>query len=213
MTRLVLIAALAAALLCGASANSAVAKKHRACPRHGGHTVLRTSSARVWYTGLPAEGATYYGCLGSARRVRKLVETQECFHQCDLVRTIRLNGRYVAWVLDTSFSYGGGVPSTVKQSVQVYDLKAGKRVTDALVYSSSSDHSAGPTIGAPVASLLLASTGHAAALLGSSGNYTLEAVVTPPTILDRGAIDPASLKLSAGVLSWTNGGTQHSQPL
>ena len=57
----------------------------------------------------------------------------------------------------------------------------------------------------------------AVALLGTTGHYTLDQVslgATTPTTLDSGAIDPASLKLSAaGVLTWTNAGVQHSQTI
>jgi hypothetical protein len=215
-----MVAALALAVCCGvsASAEAGAAKKHRACPKHGGHTLIRSRSARIWYTGLPGtggDGASYYGCLGSTRKVRRFAQTDSCFHQCDLVGKIRLSGRYVAWELDSSFSYGGGTASTDAQSIGVYDLKAGRQVTTAGVYSSSSDPTVG-TVGAPVASLLLAPGGAAVALLGATGHYTLGQIgpgATTPTTLDSGAIDAASLKLSAGVLTWTNAGVQHSQPL
>jgi hypothetical protein len=182
------------------------------CPGRAGKTLAHSRQARVWYTGDPdAEdrGASYFGCLKSNGRVRKLAETNGCFHECDGVGLARLEGHYLAWDYSTSFSYGGGAPSSSSDSVQVFDLRSGKRVSSAVFSSSQYDGTTTVVSGGPLASLLLAPHGTAVLLYGTNPSFTLGDVprgAEEASSIDSGAIDPASLTIDGEVLSWTNAG-------
>jgi hypothetical protein len=217
MRTVLAVLVVAAITAVGGATDAAAAKRHK-CPARQGHTLARTAHARVWYVGDPQAGADYYGCLKSKGRVRKLASTSDCFHTCDeIAAPFRLKGRFVAWNHESSFSYGGGAPSTFEQDVEVFDLRSGRRVlTTQVYYTETGGADPARTSGAPLAGLLVDPHGTVAILSGAAPNFTLGRMrigETGPTEIDSGAIDPQSLRLDGELLSWTNAGQAKSASL
>jgi hypothetical protein len=211
--RMVLAALLVAVVTAVGAVTDAGARKRHKCPARQGHTLARTDHARVWMVGDTESGAEYFGCLRANGRVRRLSGTDGCFHTCDTVaRPVRLKGRFVAWVHEASFSYGGGAPSNESQAVEVYALKTGRQVLTTQVYFAESADSGTRVTGAPLAGLLLDPHGTVAFLSGSTLRR-MSIGDSGPSAIDSGAIDPKSLRLAGELLTWTNAGQAKSASL
>jgi hypothetical protein len=195
--RLPVLVLLAAGLLVTPAADAA--KPRPRCDREAGHTVKRTSQARL-FERRGAESVVLYGCLRrERRRVRLARAFDDGYTESADYLDVRLSGTWAAWqATTTDVSCKADCPpgySGVTSSVVVRGLRRGaaRRVAPGA---------------APIAATLLLTRGGIAAWQenGAAG-ITLHVLErSGPRVLDPGPVDPGSVRLDGSVLAWTVGG-------
>lgn len=191
-----LIAAIALAL----AAPPAGAATRRSCSSPGARTVAQNTQARVFQ-----RGSRLYGCLRSSGRRMKLdVSFDDGYVTSHEFRDVRLAGRYVAWVWESvDVSCKAACPpdyETTRTGVQVADLRHRRTRS---------------TRAAPVAKSLRVSTrgGAAWAAEDLSGFAVHSYDAAGDRVLDTGNVGPASVRVTASIVSWAKDGASASRPL
>ena len=198
MRRLALLGLLLALPVAAAPAEAA---KRRACSSPGSKTVASNSFARVF-----EKGPRLYGCLRADRRKWRLAESfDDDYVSSFSYRDVRLAGRYVAWAWESvDVSCKAACPpdyETTKRGVEVADLRR---------------HRTHATRADPLARSLRVSGGGGAAWAerdagGAVTVFAFDGAGERP--LDRGGVDPLSLRFTGSVLSWLKDGAAASAPV
>ena len=206
------LALLAALALAGpAEAATAVDAKKRkrapTCKRKRSKTLQQSRSVRVFEKAAGAERTRLYGCL---KRRGKSIRLAEAYDDGYVTSTsyqeVRLAGRFVAWE-DTSTDISckadcppGYNPDTT--SIEVYDLaRRQRRSFSGTVLNES---------------LVLTRRGSVAWLQRTSPATAVEVHIAEGSttrVLDRGNVDPDSLRVNGGTLFWMKDGAQQSSPI
>ena len=201
-----LAATLATALLTVVlAAAPAQAQRRAPCSAVKGTTVAKSPFARV----VERSGQTerkLIACVRASRRRLLLSSVTDDFdaYQTGRFDRVVLRGAFVAWSETTSeFSCKAACPPEYDGTstyVGLGDLRARRRK---LVLATAD----------VISPIRLSSTGAAAWTVAfGSGDVELHAMkrTTEATLLDRGDIDPASLRVSGNVVSWRKAGELHS---
>lgn len=166
--------------------------RSRKCRRSGLRSIARTSTARLLVRADDGH-ETYYGCLFARDRMQELRSLYEpsysCVHTCESVGPVRLAGPFAALVYSWSFSYGAGVPEDGGSSVEIYDIRSGRRVRS---------YSGYPSV------LLLAASGDSVTFDGAE--LRLRRRAGTDVVLDSGDIVPESIRLEGRTVKWAKGG-------
>ena len=202
MRHLIVLLALAALAVAAAPAPAGAAKARCAAKRS--HTVAKNRLVRV-YSVSRNGNRKLTGCL--RRTGRKLVVVREYddgYVESGEFRDVRLAGRFVAVVFDaTDVSCKAACPpdyEPTQTSVVISDIRARRDRT-------TRTH-------AQAGSLRLSTAGVAAWLAPIEGGLELHAYDgAGESVLDSGALDPASLTLSGLQLTWANAGAPKSAAL
>ncbi len=205
--------ALIAALVTAAPAQAATAgdakKRKRAptCKRKGSKTVRQNRDARVFQKDAGAERTRLYGCLKRRGKSIRLAEAyDDGYVTSTSYREVRLAGRFVAWEdVSTDISCKADCPPGYNPdttTIQVYDLaRRRERSFSGTVLNES---------------LVLTRRGSVAWLQRTSPGTVVEVHIAEGSttrMLDRGNVDPDSLRVNGGTLFWMKDGAQQSSPI
>ena len=203
------VAALLVALVAAGPAEAVVdAKRKRAptCKRKRSKTVRQNSAARVFQKAA-GDRTRRYGCL---KRRGKSIRLDEAYDDGYVMSTsyreVRLAGRFVAWEdVSTDVSCKADCPpgyNPETTSIDVYDLARRRQVSyDGTVLNES---------------LVLTRRGSVAWLQRTSPGIDVEVHIgegSTRRLLDRGNVDPDSLRLTGNTVFWTKDGAERSSPI
>ena len=201
-----LVALVAAGPAEAATADAAKRKRPPTCKRKKSKTVRQNRSARVFERS-SAVRTRLYGCL---RRQGKSIRLAEAYDDQYVSSTsyqhVRLAGRFVAWEdISTDISCKADCPPGYNPnttSIDVYDLaRRRKRSFSGTVLNES---------------LVLTNRGSVAWAQRSSTDISVEIHIAEGTsqrMLDRGNIDPDSLRLRGRTIFWAKDGAERSSPI
>jgi hypothetical protein len=170
-----------------------------------GATVARAGPARLFR--IVSVGV--YGCERPAARPWLLASELDGV-EVDRVEHVRIAGDVVAYAEYGGFKCSGG-------SVNVFDLRAGRLLRSRPTTNAIGPLASGCTSTARALRLVVRPSGAVAwtEAPGDAGNVTVRALDhAGDRLLDSGpAIDPQSLRLGAGTVTWTDAGQPRSAPL
>jgi hypothetical protein len=196
-------------LACVGAALPGTAGAATACAKKGSKTVAASERARIYTqkgTGQEKGSVLYFGCWYSNERRTKIYTAGD--PDVDHAGTFRLAEKFVGFETETADPTGGESDA----SVQVFNLKTGKRVASELVGDNNATfHS--------VTALVVKANGSfgwiEAATAASQVNRRVKARdKSGLRLLDDGTdIRPDSLALAGSTLYWTRGGAPRSASL
>jgi hypothetical protein len=192
----------------------AARKPAKPCTRRGAGIAADSRRGRLLVS---RDRTTWYGCVRPRGKIRKLRTIEpDCFHTCETISDPKVAGAYGAFVYHYDFSYGGGADTESLASVQLFNLRTGKQAgLHAAPVSSQPQPDGSTSRRSSVSAYALASDGTVVALVaeGSTLVLRLHALGGQATELDRGNIDPASVRITGGQAVWLKDGAPRSATL
>ena len=187
------------------SATDAKRRKPPTCNLKGSKTVLQNRNVRLFELRI-TDGKRLYGCLKRVGKRRRLTKAfDDGYTQSSDYGSIRLAGRFVAWQdIATDISCKADCPpgyNADSSSISVYDLARRRSRTFS---------------GTPLnESLLVTRRGSLAWAQRSQTDTAVEVYAAEgrtARMLDRGNVDPDTLKVRGATLVWMKDGIERSAP-